>query len=112
MSEFFLELFSEEIPVGLQKNLREKIFNDFQNLFDERSIRSKKSLNFSSPNRVVIVFQGLDRQTQIKPKEIRGPKISAPDQALEGFISSNKIQKKDLLKKKLKRVNFIFIKQN
>ena len=71
MSEFFLELFSEEIPVGLQKNLREKIFNDFQNLFDERSIRSKKSLNFSSPNRVVIVFQGLDRQTQIKPKEIR-----------------------------------------
>jgi len=29
MSEFFLELFSEEIPAGLQKNLREKIFNDF-----------------------------------------------------------------------------------
>ena len=25
MSEFFLELFSEEIPAGLQKNLREKI---------------------------------------------------------------------------------------
>ena len=32
MSEFFLELFSEEIPAGLQKNLREKIFNDFNSL--------------------------------------------------------------------------------
>ena len=35
MSEFFLELFSEEIPAGLQKNLREKILDDFKSLFDE-----------------------------------------------------------------------------
>ena len=34
MSEFFLELFSEEIPAGLQKNLREKIHEDFSNLFE------------------------------------------------------------------------------
>ena len=39
MSEFFLELFSEEIPAGLQKHLREKIFEDFKNLFDEKSIK-------------------------------------------------------------------------
>ena len=59
MSEFFLELFSEEIPSGLQKDLREKIFDDFKNLFDERSIRSKKSFYLSSPNRAVFVFEGL-----------------------------------------------------
>ena len=29
MSEFFLELFSEEIPSSLQKSLREKILDDF-----------------------------------------------------------------------------------
>ena len=43
MAEFFLELFSEEIPAGLQKNLREKIFEDFKNLFEEKSIKSKKN---------------------------------------------------------------------
>ena len=43
MSEFFLELFSEEIPAGLQKNFREKILENFSNLFDENSIKSKKS---------------------------------------------------------------------
>ena len=110
MSEFFLELFSEEIPAGLQKNLREKIFDDFKNLFNERSIRSKKSFYFSSPNRVVIVFEGLDNQIQIKSEEIRGPKTSAPDQALEGFIRSNKIERKDLYKKKTDKDEFYFYK--
>ena len=62
MSEFFLELFSEEIPAGLQKNLREKIFEDFKNLFEEKSIRSKKNFSFSTPNRLVLVFEGLGLQ--------------------------------------------------
>ena len=66
MSEFFLELFSEEIPAGLQKNLREKIFNDFKNLFDEKLIKFKKNFSLSSPNRVVIVFEDLDNQIKIK----------------------------------------------
>ena len=72
MSEFFLELFSEEIPAGLQKNLREKIFEDFKNLFEEKSIRSKKNFSFSTPNRLILVFEGLDKQIKIKSKEIRG----------------------------------------
>ena len=54
MSEFFLELFSEEIPADLQKSLREKILDDFKNLFAENSIKSKKSFSLSSPNRMVI----------------------------------------------------------
>ena len=110
MSEFFLELFSEEIPAGLQKNLREKIFEDFKNLFEEKSIRSKKNFSFSTPNRLVLVFEGLDNQIKIKSKEIRGPKTSAPEQALEGFLRSNKINKKDLFKKKTEKDEFYFYK--
>ena len=110
MSEFFLELFSEEIPAGLQKNLREKIFEDFKNLFEEKSIRSKKNFSFSTPNRLVLVFEGLDKQIKIKSKEIRGPKTSAPEQALEGFLRSNKINKKDLFKKKTEKDEFYFYK--
>ena len=49
MSEFFLELFSEEIPAGLQKNLREKILEDFKNLFDEKLIKSKKVSPYPLP---------------------------------------------------------------
>ena len=110
MSEFFLELFSEEIPAGLQKNLREKIFEDFKNLFEKKSIESKKSFSLSSPNRVAIVFEGLDKQIKIKAEEIKGPKTNAPDQALEGFMRSNKIKKEDLYKKKNEKDEFYFYK--
>tara|TARA_Y100000022_G_scaffold142770_1_gene124612 strand:+ start:160 stop:2232 length:2073 start_codon:yes stop_codon:yes gene_type:complete len=110
MSEFFLELFSEEIPAGLQKNLREKIFDDFNNLFERKFIKSKKSFSISSPNRLVIVFEGLDKEIKIKSEEIKGPKINAPDQALEGFLRSNNIEKKDLYKKKTEKAEFYFYK--
>ena len=110
MPEFFLELFSEEIPAGLQKNLREKILDDFKNFFDEKLIKYKKSFSLSSPNRLVIVFEGLDKIIQIRSEEIRGPKVEAPEQALEGFIRSNKIEKKNLYKKKLEKGEFYFYK--
>ena len=110
MSEFFLELFSEEIPAGLQKGLRKKILDDFKNLFDERLVKFKKNFSFSSPNRLIVVFEGLDKQTKIKTEEIRGPKTEAPEKAVEGFIRSNKIDKKSLYKKKIEKGEFYFYK--
>ena len=108
MSEFFLELFSEEIPSGLQKSLREKILDDFKNLFDKNLIKSKKSFSLSSPNRVVIVFEDLDKLISTKSEEIRGPKTEAPEQAIEGFVRSNKIERKNLYKKKTEKGEFYF----
>ena len=110
MSEFFLELFSEEIPAGLQKGLRKKILDDFKNLFDEKLIKFQKNFSFSSPNRLIVVFEGLDKQTEIKIEEIRGPKTEAPEKAVEGFIRSNKIDKKILYKKKIEKGEFYFYK--
>ena len=43
MSEFFLELFSEEIPANLQKNSREILLDSFQKLFVDKQIAFKKS---------------------------------------------------------------------
>ena len=110
MSEFFLELFSEEIPAKLQKGLREKILNDFKNLFNEKLVKSKKNFSLSSPNRVAVVFEGLDKFINIRSEEIKGPKIEAPEQALEGFIRSNKIEREDLYKKKTEKGEFFFFK--
>ena len=36
MSEFFLELFSEEIPANLQKKSSTILLNNFQNLFEKK----------------------------------------------------------------------------
>ncbi len=111
MSEFFLELFSEEIPAEQQKNLRNKILDDFKDLFNEKHIKSKNSFCLSSPNRVVIVFEGLDKLIHIKSDEIRGPKTESPELAIEGFIKSNKIERKNLYKKKIEKGEFYFFKR-
>ena len=43
MSEFFLELFSEEIPSNLQKKLRDDLLENFQKSLNEKSIEFKNS---------------------------------------------------------------------
>ena len=96
MSEFFLELFSEEIPSSLQKDLRENLLNSFNKLFNEKFISFKKSSSYSTPNRLIIVFEGLKKQIVLKSSELKGPNTNAPEIALEGFLRSNNISIKDL----------------
>ncbi len=110
MSEFFLELFSEEIPSTLQKNLRKDLLDNFNKLFKDKSISSKKNSSYSTPNRLIILFEGLQKQIVLKSEEIKGPNINAPEVALQGFMKSNNISKKNLFKKKIDKGEFYFFK--
>ncbi len=110
MSEFFLELFSEEIPADLQKDLREKLLKEFQKCLLEQSISFKKSFSLSTPNRLILVFEDVDKEIKILAQEIKGPKIDAPENAIDGFVRSNKITRKDLYKKKIEKGEFYYLK--
>ncbi len=110
MSEFFLELFSEEIPSNLQQNLREDLLKSFNDFFLEKSILFKKSSSYSTPNRLVVLFEGVQKNVVLKSEEIKGPNIKSPEAALEGFVRSNKILKKDLYQKKTDKGEFYFFK--
>ena len=111
MSEFFLELFSEEIPANLQKNAREILLEKFKVLFESKQINFKKNLSLSTPNRLIILFEGLDKEITQKAEEIRGPNINAPEKALEGFLRSNQIDKKEIYQKKMDKGEFYFFKK-
>ena len=111
MSEFFIELFSEEIPAGLQRNSRNVLLENFQNLFEEKKISFKKSSSFSTPNRLIILFEGLSKEIIQKAEEIKGPNVNAPEKAIEGFLRSNQIDKKDLFKKTIEKGEFYFFKK-
>ena len=110
MSEFFLELFSEEIPVSLQKNLRKGMLEGIKKTLDDKSINYKKKFSLSTPNRLVIVFQGLEKEVEIKSEEIKGPSISALPQALEGFLKSKNISKNNIFKKRIDKGEFYYFK--
>ena len=100
MSEFFLELFSEEIPPNLQKNARESLLQNFKDFFEKKNINFSKDFSFSTPNRLIILFDGIKPEIHQKEEEIRGPKIDSPEKALEGFLRSNNFQKKKSLSKR------------
>jgi len=112
MSEFFLELFSEEIPVNLQKNARELLLQNFKDFFKkENIIFSGKGLSFSTPNRLLILFNKINKEVTQKEEQIRGPNINAPEKALEGFLRSNNITKEEIFKKNTDKGEFYFYKK-
>jgi len=112
MSEFFLELFSEEIPVNLQKNAREVLLQNFKDFFEkENIIFSGKGLSFSTPNRLLILFNKINKEVTQKEEQIRGPNINAPEKALEGFLRSNNITKEEIFKKNTDKGEFYFYKK-
>ncbi len=108
MAEFFLELFSEEIPAKLQKNARNELLELFTEFFEKKIINFKSKNSFSTPNRLIILFEGIKSEILQEEQELRGPKVEAPEVALEGFIRSNNISKKDLFKKKNRQRAVLF----
>ena len=86
MADFFLELFSEEIPYNLQKNARNNLLQNFRSFFEqEKIIHKSEGKVFSTPNRLIILFDRIDAEIHKKSEQIRGPKIDAPEKALDGF---------------------------
>ena len=111
MSEFFLELFSEEIPPKLQTNARKKIFLDLSNYFEENNIKIKGAVSaFSTPNRIIISFLNISKEVIKKTQEIRGPSINAKPEALEGFLKSHNIKKSQVDLKSTEKGEFYFYK--
>ena len=113
MSEFFLELFSEEIPSKLQINARKSLLENLKKFFGESEIIIKGKLNvFSTPNRLVVHIDKITKQISTKSEEIRGPNIKSPDKALEGFLRSNNIEKSKIFIKKTEKGDFYFYKKS
>ena len=100
MAELFIELLSEEIPAKLQIDARKRIKEMLEEKLKKKEINFKLSKSFSTPTRLAFFVDGLPEKIEEKEKTIKGPKIDAPEVALEGFIRSNKIKKTQIFKKK------------
>ena len=108
MAELFIELFSEEIPSKLQIDTRRKIKQIFEEKLQIKEIKFNSSKSFSTPKRLVFVIDGLPEKIEQKGKNLKGPKVGAPQVALDGFIKSNNLSKSDIYKKKIDKGEFYF----
>ena len=108
MAELFIELFSEEIPAKLQIDARQKIKQLINERLEKKEINFKSSKSFSTPQRLVFIIDGIPEKVEEKKKLLKGPKVSAPEVAIDGFIKSNNLNRKDIYKKKIEKGEFYF----
>ena len=86
------------------------MLNNFNELLNEKFVSFKKSNSFSTPNRLIIVIEGLKKHIIMRSEAIKGPNTSAPKNALEGFMRSNNISQDKIYKKKTDKGEFYFFK--
>ncbi len=111
MSEFFLELFSEEMPPNLQRSGRETLLQNIKNFLDKEKINYDENNNcFSTPNRLIIHFKKIEKEVIKGSQEFKGPSVKSSDHAINGFIKSNNISKNQIYKKKINNEEFYFYK--
>jgi glycyl-tRNA synthetase beta chain len=88
MPDLLLELFSEEIPARMQAKAAE----DLKKLVTDRLVDAglvyEAARAFVTPRRLALAVEGVPaRQPDLK-EEKRGPRVGAPDRAIEGFLKS------------------------
>ena len=86
MSELLLELFSEEIPARMQKRASEDLVRLVSDALKEAGVEGKNARAIATPRRLALVIEGLPERTPDVKEERKGPKVGAPQQAIDGFL--------------------------
>jgi len=86
MADFLLELLSEEIPARMQARARNDLAQLFAESASEAGLKTGAIDIFSTPRRLVLIARDVAQATEASREELKGPRSSAPPQALEGFL--------------------------
>jgi len=88
MTELLLELFSEEIPARMQLTAANDLKRLVTDGLKQAGLEFSKAEAFVTPRRLALVVDGLpDAQPDVS-EERRGPKVDAPEKAMQGFLGS------------------------
>ena len=111
MSDFILELLSEEIPSRMQKQASEYLLREFRQQTEGAGLEVGQIQSFYSTRRLTLIVTNMKSQTAEMTVEKLGPRIDSPDDAINGFLRSNNIKSIDdcdiLDDKKGKRYRYI-----
>jgi glycyl-tRNA synthetase beta chain len=86
MPDLLLELLSEEIPARMQVRARADLARLLTAELAKAGLRAESVETWSTPRRLALIARGLPLGTPAVSEELKGPRTSAPPQALEGFL--------------------------
>lgn len=99
MSDFLLELRSEEIPARMQERAREDLAKLFAAELAKAGLKAAEIVTYASPRRLALIARDLPLATEAVREEVKGPRASAPPQALEGFLRKTGLAREDLVER-------------
>ena len=112
MSDFLLELRSEEIPARMQAGARAELEKLFRREMDAAGVQSGEITVWSTPRRLALIARGLPLATEAVSEELKGPPVGAPDQAIDGFCRKAGVDKADLETREVKGRETYFAVKN
>ncbi|MBE1526293.1 glycyl-tRNA synthetase beta chain [Sphingopyxis sp. OAS728] len=96
MTDFLLELRSEEIPARMQAGARAELEKLFRAQLGAAGLEAGDLTIWSTPRRLALIAKGLPEATAAVSEELKGPRSSAPPQALEGFLRKTGLTQEQL----------------
>ncbi|MFZ5744206.1 MAG: glycine--tRNA ligase subunit beta [Pseudomonadota bacterium] len=99
MSDFLLELRSEEIPARMQAGARADLEKLFRKEMDAAGVAVGEVTVWSTPRRLALIVRGLPAATAAVSEEVKGPRVGAPPQAFEGFLRKTGLTEDQLVER-------------
>ena len=96
MADFLLELLSEEVPARMQAAARNELGRLFAECTSAAGLETGPIDVFSTPRRLVLIARDVAEGTEATREETKGPRTSAPPQALEGFLRKTGLTREQL----------------
>ena len=88
MPDLLLELFSEEIPARMQKQAAEDLRRLVTNALVDAGLTYEGAVAFATPRRLALSVHELTARSSDVTEEKKGPRVGAPQKAIEGFLKS------------------------
>ena len=99
MPQLLLELFSEEIPARMQAQAARDLDRMVRERLAASGLEPKSLRAFAGPRRLTLVAEGVPTAQPDRREERKGPRVAAPEAALEGFLRSTGLTREQLVER-------------
>ena len=108
MPDLLIELFSEEIPARMQARAADDLKKLVTNGLVEAGLTYAGAAAFSTPRRLTLAIEGLLANSPTLREERKGPRVDAPEQAIEGFLRGAGLTRDQLEERDAGKVRVFF----
>ncbi len=97
MADLLIELYSEEIPAGMQAGAAAQLARKIGEFLQGFDVTAEAVVTYVAPQRVALLASGLPQNLPDRKEQKKGPRVDAPEKAIEGFLRANDLDSTDSL---------------